>query len=338
MIISNQQNPKYLHLQMCAKEERRGARRAAGLSGWLVLGSMALMIVVQQALYLLLDFAGALDGDNSTLLEYLVSCIGYLFLALIPMAFIVSNEYPAEEFLPFGKPKQVGLGGIDVLLLCSVGMMLTLAANWPTALVQHLLQMVGLSGTVPDMPLDQSAGTQVFYLVYGTVIPPLVEEILFRGAVLGCLRRWGDGFAIAASSILFGLYHGNVGQFVFATLVGLVFGYLRVRTGNILPSMLLHMLNNGLAAVASLLNQNFGGETSGMFSTVYFIVVFALALVLLLLRLIRQKKDGFQVFHLAERHMASTQAGRMRGLVTSVGSILMVVYGVVSSISRMVQR
>ena len=58
MIISNQQNPEYLHLQTCAKEERRGARRAAGLSGWLVLGSMALMIVVQQALYLLLDFAG----------------------------------------------------------------------------------------------------------------------------------------------------------------------------------------------------------------------------------------------------------------------------------------
>lgn len=337
MIISNPKDSETLHLKMYARDERRGARRTVGKSGWMVLGSIGLMTAVQIALYTVLSVAKGMDGDNSNLLKYLVSCISYLFLALIPMIYIMTGEEPVERLLPFSRPKRVGLTSGDVLFLCTVGMMLTLASNWPTELIQTLLQAVGLSGNIPDMPLDHSIGTQVFYMIYGTVIPPLVEEILFRGAVLGCLRRWGDWFAIIVSSILFGLYHGNAGQFVFATLVGLVFGYLRVRTDNMLPGMLLHMLNNGLATLAAVLGQNFGTGVSGLFSTIYFFTIFAFALMLILYRLLRQGPKSFKKLRVPVQHMVSTLGGRVRGLVTSAGGILMLVYGVGVSVYLMVR-
>lgn len=334
---SNLTNSDFLQLRIYERNERRGAQRAAGRAGWMVLGSIGLMMAVQFLLVAALYAAGAAEGAHSTLLEYLSSCIGYLFLALIPMIYVMTGEESVERLLPFSRPQKVGLTRADVLLLCVVGMMLTLASNWPTQAVQAFLQAVGLSGNIPDMPLDKSFSTQAFYMIYSTVIPPLVEEILFRGAVLGSLRRWGDWFAILVSSILFGLYHGNAGQFVFATLVGLVFGYLRVRTDNMLPGMLLHMLNNGLATLASVLGQSFGSQVSNVFSITYFAVVFAAGLALVLVRLVRQGPESFAKLWVPVQRMASTLGGRMRGLVTSAGGVLMLVYGIGFSIFYMVR-
>jgi hypothetical protein len=65
------------------------------------------------------------------------------------------------------------------------------------------------------------------------------------------LHRYGEGLAIVASALMFGLYHGNITQFVYATLVGLVFGYVYVKSGNIKYSMVLHMIINFIGSVLS---------------------------------------------------------------------------------------
>lgn len=84
------------------------------------------------------------------------------------------------------------------------------------------------------------------------IIPGIVEEIAFRCCTLGVLRKYGKGFAVFAVSIVFGLIHGNVIQFVFAFTIGLGLGYITIKTDNILPAMFIHGINNGMSVLQDI--------------------------------------------------------------------------------------
>ena len=89
-----------------------------------------------------------------------------------------------------------------------------------------------------------------------SVMPAIVEEFAFRVVVLGSLRRYSDTFAIFASAALFGLVHGNFVQIPFAFMVGLVFAYITINTGSVIPAMIIHFLNNFNSCVMMLIAKN----------------------------------------------------------------------------------
>lgn len=81
--------------------------------------------------------------------------------------------------------------------------------------------------------------------------PAVAEELLFRGVVFTSLRaRRGPLFAVLGSSALFGLFHLEPHHMLIAFGLGLFLGWARWVTGSLLPSMVLHALNNGLAVLA----------------------------------------------------------------------------------------
>lgn len=90
--------------------------------------------------------------------------------------------------------------------------------------------------------------------VYGILGAPVLEELLFRGLLLRALaRRWGPGPGVVGSALLFGLLHSMDPQAVPPLVVlGLMLGWLRVRSGSLWPGVLLHAANNA-AALALLL-------------------------------------------------------------------------------------
>ena len=80
------------------------------------------------------------------------------------------------------------------------------------------------------------------------IVPPICEELAFRGFILSGLRHMGHKWrAIIISSIFFGLAHSLLQQSIGAALVGIVLGFLAVQCGSLLPPILYHMLHNGLA-------------------------------------------------------------------------------------------
>ena len=97
------------------------------------------------------------------------------------------------------------------------------------------------------------------YLAIG-ILAPLVEEVVFRGAILGVLltlfgRRW-HWVPIAISALIFGAAHGNVPQFVHATILGLLLGWMFYRTDSIVPGVVLHWVNNSAAYLIANLIPN----------------------------------------------------------------------------------
>ena len=83
------------------------------------------------------------------------------------------------------------------------------------------------------------------------IMAPLVEELLFRGAIQGHLMRIGVKplFAILASSAIFGVIHMNPAQILFAFAIGLIFGWLYYRTGSLVPGIVGHFINNSIACI-----------------------------------------------------------------------------------------
>jgi membrane protease YdiL (CAAX protease family) len=91
-------------------------------------------------------------------------------------------------------------------------------------------------------------------LVVMAVLAPLVEEAVFRGLLYGWLAgRWGTIIAWIVSSILFAAAHVELAHAILVFPLGLWFGWLRRRTDSLWPSLVAHMVNNGVAVASAAL-------------------------------------------------------------------------------------
>lgn len=73
---------------------------------------------------------------------------------------------------------------------------------------------------------------------------PVFEELIFRKVLIDRTIKYGEYVSIVMSGIMFGLLHGNFSQFFFAALIGMLFGYIYIRTGRIRYTIFLHMAIN----------------------------------------------------------------------------------------------
>jgi membrane protease YdiL (CAAX protease family) len=112
-----------------------------------------------------------------------------------------------------------------------------------------------VSQAVSDIAGKAHIGMRIALLPVVVLVGPMVEEVLFRGALLAWLRsRMGDGWAIAISAIVFGTVHlPDLDWLWYAVpnliIVGAFCAWLRVRSGSIWPAFIAHAANNALATV-----------------------------------------------------------------------------------------
>lgn len=92
----------------------------------------------------------------------------------------------------------------------------------------------------------------IVQIIFVAVIAPIFEELIFRKAIIDRTKRFGYTPAVVFSGFLFGIFHGNFGQFFFAAMVGFLFGYVYVRTGKIRYTILLHAAVNIFSGVVPL--------------------------------------------------------------------------------------
>jgi uncharacterized protein len=84
------------------------------------------------------------------------------------------------------------------------------------------------------------------------ILAPLVEEAVFRGLLYGWIAgRWGTIAAWLVSSILFAAAHVELAHVILVLPLGLWFGWLRRRTDSLWPSLVAHVVNNGVAIAAA---------------------------------------------------------------------------------------
>ena len=93
------------------------------------------------------------------------------------------------------------------------------------------------------------------------------------------------------TAVMFGLFHGNILQFFTGLTLGLLFAYVDIKTGSILPSIILHIINNGLAFILMVVQYYITDEQSiTIISIAYMAVLFIIGVIGFIL-LMKNTKD-----------------------------------------------
>lgn len=115
----------------------------------------------------------------------------------------------------------------------------------PVTTVINLISQFFTTNAMTDvmMQLDEIPMWVLFVVI--AVMPPIFEEIGFRGIALQNYRKNGVLLGVVLSAVFFGLMHGNLNQFCYATAIGFIAALMVEATGSILSSMILHFIING---------------------------------------------------------------------------------------------
>ena len=95
------------------------------------------------------------------------------------------------------------------------------------------------------------------------LVAPVVEELVFRGWLWDALAersRWPGWLACAMTTVLFSAYHLDPVQSPAVLTTGAVLGVVRLRTGSVVPCIVVHAVNNSLAVALVVLGID-GGPT-----------------------------------------------------------------------------
>jgi membrane protease YdiL (CAAX protease family) len=199
---------------------------------------------------IILISAFSIEGDGKIYLQYLVSPIA---IGLTLTVNFTALKVPAGEVLRFKcKPKYY-----LIALLLTFGLLFSLSRV--NDLFIDLLELLGYEQTT-SVSLPSLSGANVLpALLVIAVLPAVLEEILFRGLILnGCERGAGSVGAVFIVGFLFSLFHGSALQTVYQFICGCVFAFLAVRSRSLLPTIIMHFLNNAfiiICAAAGLINE-----------------------------------------------------------------------------------
>ena len=192
---------------------------------------------------------------EKTLLQSLVSVI---FLNVIPItAGLFILKFPVKSGVRemYVKPRYFG----RALGMFPAGYGLAIVVSALTRLVGGLFEGTAIGDSfnaTQDLFASTNMTSAVILFVHSVVLAPLFEEFWFRGVVLKSLRPYGNGFAIFVSALLFGLTHANLAQFFYATVIGVILGYIAVQTGSIVTTTVTHAMFNGIGGITSLFLAN----------------------------------------------------------------------------------
>ena len=162
-----------------------------------------------------------------------------------------------------------------VLPVLLVGMGVATLGNLLSSLLQSALGRAGWAVEGAQPAFTRSPLLTLVILLGVTLWTAVWEEVTFRGLLLQSLRRWGDGFAILLSAVIFSLSHGSLLQSFPALLSGLAFGYGAVVSRSLWPSVLAHLCYNGLALFINQGARALGGTAGTAFSGLWTLLLLA---------------------------------------------------------------
>ncbi len=93
------------------------------------------------------------------------------------------------------------------------------------------------------------SGSDVLTMIMVAVLAPIFEELVFRKILIDRIRRYGEFMAIFFSAFAFGMFHSNLYQIFYAFAIGIILGYVYVRTGNVILTIIMHMIVNASSSV-----------------------------------------------------------------------------------------
>lgn len=279
-------------------KERSRIRRYSLSAGLMVVVSSMLFALISYSLVWFIKSLGTslyfpkgIDTVPNDIISGITSLTAFLITGLV---FLKVNQSSLSEALPFNKVRP-----LKFFTLIVIGFSVCMFSNVLTSAFMEVVKSFGLNPMSYHASPDQTINSPIeiiLALLSTAVIPAVSEEFVFRGVMLSSLRKFGDGFAVLATALLFGFMHGNLVQIPFAFIVGLVLGFVTVSTNSMLPAMLIHALNNSYSVLNDILYQNYkdyGMTSEGVYLILLSIIVIFLILAIIMTVILSKKDKEF---------------------------------------------
>ena len=155
-----------------------------------------------------------------------------------------------------------GFTGGELAKECSICLGLQTAAALIATFVGYILKQFGLESQTVDLTAQNNSAWSLWFMYfYASLLGPVLEELLYRGVILQSMRKYNERFAIVLSALIFGLMHQNYQQFILAFMLGLILAASDIRSGSIIPSIIMHIIVNTSGVVMQLAMQAADFET-----------------------------------------------------------------------------
>ena len=207
-----------------------------------------------------------------------------LVSALILWFFMHKDEKKRkmQENVTYSKP------GVEIYLITIIlGFSAAVAGNG-IIILSGIGKLFTKFNHIAQIMYSDSLLIQTLTLVFSA---PLLEEILIRGLIYKRLREHIPALAsMIISSVMFGVIHGNMLQFVYATALGMIMAYIYEKSKTILMPILFHMGANAF----TVLYTAFVPEEYVTMPIVIVITIIMTVVTVLLMRVFRHKSDSIK--------------------------------------------
>lgn len=143
-----------------------------------------------------------------------------------------------------------------------------------------IISLIPMPDSIVEMFNDLSSTSFPSFLMI-VIAAPLLEELLCRGIILkGLLKNMQPEKAIFWSAVFFAVMHLNPWQGINAFIIGLISGWIFWQTKSIIPSIFIHLLNNGMSFILVMLVDPTASD-QGVFGSSYRLVFNSAAVIFL---------------------------------------------------------
>lgn len=254
-------------------------------------------IVIIFALIRMLSAFGLLNFLGSTA-DYILTVmiqVGLLF-CLSVFLFAKTSKSKLKDTFSFFKFKKINWKAI--LISIAMGLVVYLLNVLITTFFNAFLSAFGYQFSSGSTMSSYPVWLLFVNLLMTAVLPGICEETAHRGMLLNGMSGMGQRKALIISSVLFGLLHLNIEQVFYATLIGLLVGYITCITNSIYPAMIIHFINNAMSVLMGFSSYHHLGLEIGFtylnswlssspILTLLFMIVLIIALFFLLKFMIR---------------------------------------------------
>lgn len=250
---------------------------------------LSFLCVISVAVNYVLSIALGYSGLRQFPVWLLIS-LGVITVCAVFMPFVIGGHFLGGVktlICPNYKPKK---NPFEILLTVIFGFGACITANFLSVFFLATDEKNSVES------YGNNIGTIVLMLIVFAVLPAVCEEFAFRGIVMGSLRKYGDKIAIVISALLFALLHQSLSAVIFAFCSGMILGLVRKSAGSLIPSIIVHFLNNGLGVIMTVLSDIMPTEK---YILIYCITI-AVSLIMAIGALVLLNKRKFGLFILSD--------------------------------------
>ncbi len=205
----------------------------------LFLGTLLINLVNGLISFAVGNMPAIYENPNLSLLAGMIP----MYVISFPLIFLMFRAVPRQLFEEKKKMSPLHLGAS--FLICYSGTYLcNLAATLLTVVIGYFKQSP-VENIILNVVSEINPLVNLFIIV---ICAPVMEELLFRKMIIDRTSHYGEAMSVVFSGLLFGLFHGNLVQFTYAFFIGVCFGFIYIKTRNILYPILLHMCINFLGS------------------------------------------------------------------------------------------